>query len=502
MEEWSETRVLLVEDDPDQVRLIALQLERGLPGVQLDCVESLAVARERIKPRPDLVLLDLGLPDADRLEAVEGLLAVDPELTLVILTVEHQEELAREALRIGAQDFVFKGVASERELRRAITFALERSRFIRLRREQQRLETLGLLASGIAHDLTNYLSPALLHVDMVLSSSPPEGLVDHLERIRLATERATGLARKLLSYAGRAEAREGNFLSPDRVVEEIKPILDLSCPPGAHLELKVEPRLPLFDADALGEILINLVGNACDAMQGREGLIELDVRAQGKDTVLILVRDEGCGMEPEVRERCFEPFYSGKPGGQGLGLSVVRHLVEGLSGTVEVESAHGLGTTFEVRLPAQVSRPDKQQPSTSGYLRRSKPRGTGTVLVVDDEDELRLVVGLLLGSLGFDVIEAPNGESALELAEGLEQPLVFALVDQSMTGIDGLETIAELRNVLGPELVTILYSGFMPELPSEGPGVPSGCLTKPASRGELLRELLRLGVVELGLPPK
>ncbi|HBP16843.1 MAG TPA: hypothetical protein DEA08_03480, partial [Planctomycetes bacterium] len=228
--EWSSTRLLLVEDDPDQVRLIELQLERGLPGVQMDCVETLALAKERVDPRPDLVLLDLGLPDASRLEAVEELLAVDPELTLVILTVEHQEELAREALRIGAQDFVFKGSASERELRRAITFALERARFIRLRREQQRLETLGLLASGIAHDLTNYLSPALLHVDMVLSSSPPDGLVDHLERIRLATERATGLARKLLSYAGRAEAREGSFLSPERVVEEIKPILDLSCP--------------------------------------------------------------------------------------------------------------------------------------------------------------------------------------------------------------------------------------------------------------------------------
>ncbi|HBP19137.1 MAG TPA: hypothetical protein DEA08_15285, partial [Planctomycetes bacterium] len=208
----------------------------------------------------------------------------------------------------------------------------------------------------------------------------------------------------------------------------------------------------------------------------------------------------GCGMSPEVRERCFEPFFAGESGGQGLGLSVVRHLVEGLSGTIELESAAGLGTTVEVRLPARVNRPIKQQPSTSGYLRRSKPRGAGTVLVADDEDELRLVVGLLLSGLGFDVIEAANGESALELARELEEPLVFALVDYSMTGIDGLETIAGLREILGSDLITILYSGFVPKLPSEGMGVPSGCLTKPASRGELLRELLRLGVVELGFP--
>lgn len=343
-----------------------------------------------------------------------------------------------------------------------------------LRREQaQKFESLGLLASGIAHDFNNLLVGIAGNVELA-QRKVEEGsdLAPRLQDIAKASKRAAELTEQLLAYAGKADLQV-EPLDLSALIEDTAQLLRSNVPASA--ELLVEPSDPPAwinaDGTQVRQVVMNLVSNAAEAIgQGgtrivaRSGKMHVDrgyldechpAGGLGPGTYSFLeVEDDGPGMPPETVARIFEPFYSSHGLGRGLGLSVVLGVVKSHGGTVHVDSRIGGGTRFRVLFPPAESGVDE---SVSDEAHDTSP-GSGTVLLVDDEDTVRHVARQFLEIGGFDVVEARGGAEALDLF--LREPDTFqaALLDVSMPGMTGPETLDALRAVRG-ELPVVFMSG-------------------------------------------
>ncbi|MET0287721.1 MAG: response regulator [Polyangiales bacterium] len=381
----------------------------------------------------------------------------------------------------------------------------------RVRAEQQlqhnqKQESLAVLAGGIAHDFNNLLVGSLGHADLALNLVAEDSdLAAHLREIVRSSERAADLCSQLLAYAGR-----GQFIIKtvdlNRLVEDSMRLIGLTIAKTSVLQAELAPDLPPFRGDAtqIVQVLINLMKNASDAAEGRPSTIrvrtglqhvEPDLRrltvvgpdAQAGDYVFVTIRDEGVGMRPEVIGRIFDPFYSTKQTGRGLGLAAVVGIVRGHGGMLEVESEVGVGTTMVVYLPATaLATPSTQPPAPS------KPAElTGaTILVVDDELVPRQVACAMLERNGCTVIEAANGREAVELYRAHRGAIRAVLMDLSMPVMDGASALRELR-AIDPQVKVILVSGYAEhDTMRELAGLrPSAFLLKPYRYEQVLAVL-------------
>jgi two-component system, cell cycle sensor histidine kinase and response regulator CckA len=342
--------------------------------------------------------------------------------------------------------------------------------------ETQKLESLGVLAGGIAHDFNNILTSVLGYASLTrLELVEHPTAQAHLERIEQAALRAAELCKQMLAYSGR-----GHFVvhqvDVSRLVEETIPLVQVSLSKRITLRHQLERGLPAVIADVtqIRQIIMNLVINAADAIGERAGLVYIATGvmradrayltqtylspelAEG-DYVYLEVRDDGCGMSAETKARIFEPFFSTKFTGRGLGLAAVLGIVRGHGGAIRVDSEPGLGTTFRLLLPAAkgvVPVPANPPPAATADL-----RATGTILVVDDEENVRTVAARILETLGFDSVLTANGAEALAVFR--EEPARFAavLLDLTMPTMDGAETFQRLQ-ALSPGLPVVIMSGF------------------------------------------
>ncbi|MGC4001385.1 MAG: PAS domain S-box protein [Anaeromyxobacter sp.] len=343
--------------------------------------------------------------------------------------------------------------------------------------QAQKVESLGTLAGGIAHDFNNLLVGVLGAIDLARGELPP----DHpaLEPLRIATgsaNRAAALCRQLLAFAGRAEPQ----LEPVALAQLLSEAADLlGVSAGRHIELRRElaPHLPAVAGDAvqLRQVLLNLVTNAAEATPAQGGaialraeLVEVDratldgfqlgaERAPGR-FVRVQVHDQGRGMEPEVLARIFDPFFSTKAAGRGLGLAATMGVIRRHGGCLRVDSAPGRGTTFTLLLPpasapAAAAAPARPVPAAARW------RGQGRILVVDDEELVRRVARRLLERLGFEVDEAPDGLAAVEAVASNPARHAAVLLDLTMPRLDGLGALNRLRE-LAPALPVFLSSGL------------------------------------------
>jgi two-component system cell cycle sensor histidine kinase/response regulator CckA len=360
----------------------------------------------------------------------------------------------------------------------------------------QRLESLGVLAGGIAHDFNNLLTGVLGNASLALlrldHDSPARPLV---ERIEESAQRAADLTRQMLAYAGKGRTRvETSDLSD--LVREMEPLLRASVSKKARLLFRLSEELPpvACDVEQVRQVVMNLAMNASDAIAEHEGTIALTTRVNDTDDdpdlppgghVVIEVADDGCGMDALTQQRIFDPFFSTKAAGRGLGLSAVHGIMRTHGGVIRVDSRPGSGSTIRVLFPRSVSVAPANRPLPPATVSGA----SGTVLVVDDEDVVLGVSKMALEDAGYRVLTASDGAEGVEAVRehGREIDLVF--LDLTMPRMSGEEALVEMRR-LEPRLRVVLCSGYS-EQEVAGPEISrdlAGFLQKPFRAGDLLEK--------------
>jgi len=386
--------------------------------------------------------------------------------------------------------------------------AQERLAFERRLRETQKLESLGALAGGIAHDFNNLLTgiignASMARFEMTENPANAQVAIDNLEQAAL---RAADLCKQMLAYAGK-----GRFviqsLSLSRVVRETAELLAVSIGKRASLDLQLDQNLPTIQGDAtqLRQILINLVTNAAEAIDARGGVITIrtsvlyvddeylrglaytDPLSQG-NYVCLEVIDNGPGMDKTTLARVFDPFFTTKFTGRGLGLAAVLGIVRGHKGAVKVQSEPNRGTTFTLLFPAESA----PASSTAVETPLTTPAATRDphVLLVEDEEAVRLVTQRILSSAGYTVTTADDGQKAVDLVTGSPRHFDIVLLDMTMPNMDGEEAFKWMRKI-NPELRVLIMSGYSEQETLRRFEGEKGTafLSKPFSRASLMEKV-------------
>ncbi len=342
--------------------------------------------------------------------------------------------------------------------------------------ETQKLESLGVLAGGIAHDFNNLLTVILGNASLTqVEAGVTEGERARMHTIATAAKRAADLCRQLLAYAGKGAFVIERF-DLNRVTQETARLLELSVH-KATLEFELAPGLPAIEADPsqIRQIIMNLVLNAAEAIGSKPGRIRVittsvtlregelpDALPVGTQLsgryVRLEINDEGAGMTPDVLSRIFDPFYTTKFAGRGLGLAAVLGIVRSNKGALTVQSQLGRGSVFRVYLPASLNAPGPVDTIFAPTPVVPKPASSGTVLVADDEASVRQVISAVLKRSGYEVVAVENGDEALRRFNAEPDRFHLALLDITMPGTDGLTALRRMR-VLRPTIPCIILSG-------------------------------------------
>jgi signal transduction histidine kinase/ActR/RegA family two-component response regulator len=442
---------------------------------------------------------------AEREQAEEALQAAQAELETRVQrrTVELRESNERLRAEMAERECA-------EEARRKLETQLEHAR---------RMESLGVLVGGIAHGYNNLLAVILGNIELALAElneqSPARG---RIEDVRGAAVRAADLTRQMMAVSG-----EGSTVSEEirlnPLIEETASTLRGSSLPNVCLDLRLTADLPPMRGDPaqIRQVVKNLITNASEAMDGPGGVIAVrtaiipkttepetasprdEVRRAG-DCLVLEVSDTGCGMAPDIRQRIFDPFYTTKFTGRGLGLAAVLGIVRAHGGDIEVESEVGKGTTFRVLFPVDsVEWPDEEKKS---QVPAEKGNGRGTFLVVDDEELVRSLVKTRLEREGFKVLLAHDGEAGVRIFREHADRIVGVLMDLRMPRMNGEEAFREMRRIR-PDVRVILATGCDAkdaDLHLRDEGV-KGILRKPFRLDRLMEEVSRVAWCSSRLDP-
>jgi nitrogen-specific signal transduction histidine kinase len=366
--------------------------------------------------------------------------------------------------------------------------------------QAQKMESVGRLAGGVAHDFNNHLTVINGYCAMLLDEmSPDDPLREPVDEILLAGNRAATLTQQLLAFS-RKQVAEPRIISINDVVAEARKMLSRLIGDDIEIIVHLDPDLGsvVVDPSQMNQVLVNMAINARDAMpDGGRIIIETlntdlgehyaaqHAAVEPGPYVLLSITDTGVGMTPEVVQHIFEPFFTTKSTGvgTGLGLSTVYGIVKQARGWIWVYSEPGAGTTFKVYLPRAGG---ATEPLAVPVAEAEGLRGTETVLVVEDQPEVRKLTLAMLESQGYRLLEAANGSEALLLCEQYPEPIHLLVTDVVMPGMTGRE-LARLLSALRPSLKTLYTSGYPANaIAHEGvldPGV--SYLPKPFSPSQL-----------------
>ncbi len=382
-------------------------------------------------------------------------------------------------------------------------------------RQTQKIESLGQLAAGVAHEFNNLLTPMLLRLEMLRHDRPGDSdLLAALRSIEDAIDQAAQLNQRILAVGRRSiEKREMLTLNP--VVDDTLGLLRHTMDRRVVLDTKLTPGMGpiMLDRSQVAQIVVNLMLNAHDAVLEKcerdikDWLPRIEVStasvqsappgegARGtaplRDCQRLTVVDNGAGMTPDVRARVFEPFYTTKPPGRGtgLGLAVVWNVVKNLDGWIEIESRPGEGTTFHIYFPVPevpTATPGPVPPAKSSTSDGADTTGR-RILLVDDNIGVASTMNHVLSREGHTVTYAQNGEEAWTHCQGKEGAFDLVVTDQNMPGVTGLELVRRLRRAGSPLRVVVVSGHLAPELVDELESLDvKGVLTKPFTQKELL----------------
>lgn len=339
----------------------------------------------------------------------------------------------------------------------------------------QRLEALGVLAGGIAHDFNNILTAimgnaALAERKIEKSSSA----IEHLASVKSAAQRAADLCRQMLAYSGKGKFTPGP-MSLSALVEEMAKLLDVSIAKNVTLRLHLADALPAIEADAgqMQQVIMNLVINAAESIGSDSGVVTVSTGVQDVDRqylsgaylddqlpegryVYLEISDTGCGMDEETRAKIFDPFFTTKFTGRGLGMSAVLGIVRGHRGTIRVYSEPGKGSTFRVLLPCsdiEMIEEAEEDYAIEGW------RGSGTVLVVDDEETIRETARMILEDFGFRVLVAGDGEEGVAIFREHAAEIAAVLLDMTMPKMSGDAAFEKIREIRS-DVPVVISSGY------------------------------------------
>jgi len=470
--------VLHIEDSKEDSDLIReLLLNNGFQ-CQLTRIETRPQVFDALEKNSyDIILADCKLPNFSGLQALEIAHALKPETPFVFVSGTIGEETAIESLRNGATDYVLKDRLSRLvpAVRRALAEAEERMMCRQLQqrlREAGRLEAISTLSNGIAHDFNNILTIILGHATLLtMDHKKPERVLEISGTITEAARRGSEIVQQLLAFARKSDGHVAptdlnNYIQAhlNALKEKLSPQVDLRFKPGEDL-----PKI-LIDANQLDRILVNLVSNSVDAMSVGGHIIlstrlvtamelpDLLPELASENYVCLTVSDTGKGIDSTTREHVFEPFYTTKERGRGtgLGLPVVYGLMQAHHGYVDVKSEMGQGTTISLFFP--VPKPNTMNPPTAHF---SDPAlsGSETILVVEDEEDVRFFLETMLQSHGYHVLCAADFDQGLNMFKEHQSEIQLVFSDIGLPKVDGISLCEKLRK-LKPGIPLILASGY------------------------------------------
>ncbi|MFT4713392.1 MAG: signal transduction histidine kinase/CheY-like chemotaxis protein [Candidatus Azotimanducaceae bacterium] len=426
----------------------------------------------------------------------------DFEVSLVVSQNTRYLKITAEKASIG--DVVIHGIVQDVTEQRVQE--LERSSVNEKMQEAQKLESLGILAGGVAHDFNNLLSGIMGNADLAkLDIDDAEIVSQRLSDIIKASKSAADLTHQLLAYSGK-----GRFIVQpvdlSNIVKDMSQLLEISSTGKAVIQYNLAGGLPSTQADEtqIKQIVMNLILNAVEAVDSESGRVHITTGAQYCDQsyldsrwikfdiepgeyVFVEVSDNGVGMTEETRARLFEPFYTTKFTGRGLGMSAVQGIVKGHSGAIILYSEPGSGTTFKVLLPSNKEKLEKMAKSVSSKYHDGNQQ---MILVIDDDEEVRNTIKHVLSRHGYVAALAENGEVGIQLFEQFKDELRLVLIDLTMPGIGGSEVFRQMRT-FSTDVPAILMSGYNEQDATQhlvGRGL-AGFLPKPFMIDQLMSKV-------------
>lgn len=512
-------RVLHLETNPqDAARIEALLVDGGLSCTIQQVATRQAFTSALNESQVDLILAAFSLHGFDEGGALEVAQEAAPGVPFIFISATQTETMCVEHMNRGATDCIsteglgrlvpsVRRVLREREAQVARKQAEEALRQSEMQRRQlQKLEAVGRLAGGLAHDFNNLLMVIMGQSQVLLSEmDSAHPLRSRVEDMQKAGERAKVLIRQLLTFS-RKQPSGSKVVSLNATLNDCESMLRrlIGTDIQLTLRLSVDDLRIKADPSFFEQIVMNLVVNARDAM-ATGGKLMIETTSEDLDHtpkyhvnpiprgeyVKISVTDTGCGMSPEIQAQIFKPFFTTKEEGKGtgLGLSTVLGLVAESGGGLDVISEIGVGTRFDVYLPRVVS---EIEASADDIVHVQTTEGHETILLVEDEEEVRVLIRDELRKLGYRIVEARNGIEACLVATPHIGKLKLLLTDIVMPGMSGTELARHLR-VIKPELKLLFISGYTDDV-GIGAGDPaSAYLQKPITPDALassVRELL------------
>jgi two-component system cell cycle sensor histidine kinase/response regulator CckA len=498
-------RVLIIEDSEDDALLLLRELRRGGYDPDHHRIESAQEMQDALQQKWDLIVSDYSMPHFDPLSALRILKNQGLDIPCILVSGSVDEITILHAMQAGAADYLMKdnlmrlGAAVDRELREA-EGRRERRRLEEQVRHAQKMEAIGRLAGGVAHDFNNLLTVITGYSELLLTSGGVNDFTrSALEEIKKAAERGGSLTRQLLIFS-RKQKLLPKSVNLNELVANMEKMLVRLIGENISLVSVPQPDLGLVRADVgqFEQVLMNLVVNARDAMpEGGKLTIEtsnVNLNTSQVDLtpgphVLLAVTDTGVGMDPETQTHIFEPFYTTKEAGKGtgLGLATVYGIVKQCGGAISVYSEPGRGTTFRIYLP-RVDQPIEEvapPPETVHSL-----HGSETVLVVEDDAEVRRLICEILRTRGYQVLVSTKGDEALQLARSHAGPIELVIADVILPEVGGPDVVRQVQQ-LRPGIRALFISGYADEAVLRHGMVEPGMmfLSKPFMPEELARKV-------------
>jgi len=520
-----ELKLLVIEDSSDDADLLSNHLKKsGISPVikRVETIETIKAALEQSSW--DIIICDYNLPSFNALDAISIVKKINPDIPCVVVSGSIGEEKAVETMKAGADDYLLKDNLSrlvpvlERELREAeITKEKKRVEATLKKSEEnlrqaQKLESIGQLAGGIAHDFNNLLATILIQTEVLrdgLSRDlPVTQLSDHIEKgttqIIKSIERATNLTRQLLAFS-RKQVILPKVVNLNTLIVDMEKMLRRII--EENIEFKTELSAGLknlkIDPGHLEQIIMNLMVNCRDAMP-HGGELKIETQNSYVDEalatscnvtpgprVLLTISDTGTGMSDEVKKHLFEPFFTTKPIGKGtgLGLCTVYGIVKQNKGLIFVESELGKGTCFKLYFPmtedeVKIANVAKELVST---------RGTETILIVEDEEPLRILICDTLKDNGYNMLMASNGAEALTQIRSSKTPIHLVITDVVMPQMGGPE-LAIYAQLVNKNIKFLFQSGYAEDSFAQSGLVENqiNFITKPYPVKDLLSKIRRI----------